>query len=273
VVKFIGGHYATNIPVEDMKVHIAVQLRDSDEKTPEMVQALLLFGIALHSRYEPMESMPTIVKAANLAIELGMHHSEFTSLHGGGDFIYAESLRRTWWELFITDGYLAALHRNNTFRTNDVTATACLPCDDKFYADRAYLPPPPPATLTQLNDRVWANDDIQFSSYSYRIEAIRILARVIAVAGVNDTPPDVIQAIDNAIAGWKHFLPHDKASIIDHNGDGDQLMFQAFTFINLASIFLHFPRSELPVTMPRAADITCAQKHMELVRPSDTDLF
>jgi len=48
------------------------------------------------------------------------------------------------------------------------------------------------------------------------------------------------------------------------------MMFQAHVFIQCASIFLHFPRSELPITMPPSAEIACAQQHMEQVSPTST---
>lgn len=121
-------------------------------------------------------------------------------------------------------------------------------------------------SLAQFDARLFADEDFSFSSYSYRIEAIRILARVIAVSGANEAPADGIQAIDNAIASFKHHLPNDKAGVIDRCGEGDQMIFQALMFIQCASIFLHFPRSELPITMPVSAEITCARQHMEQVR-------
>lgn len=120
-------------------------------------------------------------------------------------------------------------------------------------------------SLSQFDARLFSDEEGLYSSFCYRIEAIRILARVIAVSSANEAHPDGIQAIDNAIASWKHHLPNEKAGIIDHSGEGDQLMFQACMFIHCASIFLHFPRSELPITMPSSAEIDCAQRHMEQV--------
>lgn len=120
-------------------------------------------------------------------------------------------------------------------------------------------------SLSQFDERLFSDEECSYSSFCYRIEAIRILARVIAVSSANEAPADGIQAIDNAIASFKHHLPNDKAGIIDPSGEGDQLMFQASVFIQCASIFLHFPRSELPITMPPSAEIACARQHMEQV--------
>lgn len=121
VVKFIGGHYAQTTSTESSRSAAAASLAEQHEQTPETVQALLLYSIALHSRYEPMEAMAAITKAADLAINLGMHRSDYAPTHSGGDAVLEESLRRTWWELYVVDGYLAALHRHTNFKCNTVS--------------------------------------------------------------------------------------------------------------------------------------------------------
>ncbi|SMR56988.1 unnamed protein product [Zymoseptoria tritici ST99CH_1A5] len=269
-VKFIGSHYATgvNISTDSLKLHVAALLGNSDDKTPEMVQTLLLCAIALHSRYEPTQAMSAIDKAATMAIELGMNLSGYAAATSEGNIQYEESLRRTWWEIFITDGYLAALHSRTNFRSNSVIITTMLPCEDKYYTTGAVLPPP--ATLAQFDSRLWNFEEIHFSSYSFRIDAVRILARVIAVSKANDTHADAIQSLDIEIASWKHSLPLNKAETIARSCDGDPLMFQAFAFIDFATILLHFPRSELPILMPPSANVSCAQKSMQQVSPTSS---
>lgn len=264
VVKFIGSHYTQTTSSDILGPPLAILLAEHHEKTPETVQALLLYAIALHARYEPMEAMPVLTMAANLAIDLGMHQSDFAATHGRGNPVLQESLRRTWWELYVTDGYLAALHRHTNFRCNTVATSTLLPCEDEAYSQGRV--PCLTMSVSQFDARLFSDEESSFSSFSYRIEAIRILARVMAVSGTNEVHADGIQAIDNAIASFKHHLPNDRAGIIDPSGDGDQLMFQAFVFIQCASIFLHFPRSELPITMLPSAEIACARQHMEQVR-------
>lgn len=215
-----------------------------------------------------MEAMHAVTRAADLAIELGMNHADFAATHAHGDAVYEESLRRTWWELYVTDGYLASLHRHNNFKSNNVVSTTLLPCEESAYNDGSI--PSNPLSLDQFDGRLFSDEEWHFSSFCYRIDAVRILARVIAVSSTNEAHADAIQAIDNAIAGWKVHLPNDKASILTHSGETDEMMFQAHVFIQCASIFLHFPRSELPITMPPAAEIACAQQHMEQVSPTST---
>lgn len=267
-VKLIGSYYAPGIASDPLQTILTETLRASDARSPEMVQTLLLYVLLLHSRYEPMEATACMSRAVEMAISLGMHTAEFAANQAQGDALYEESLRRTWWELYITDGYLAALHRNTSFRSNTVASTTLLPCEESAYAEGRITITP--STLEMFEDRLFSDEEWRFSSYCYRIDAVRILARVIAVSTNNAAKADTIQAIDNAIASWQLHLPNEKARLVSHGGEMDHLMFQAFTFIRCASIFLHFPRSELPITMPPAADVACAQQHMEQVSPTST---
>ncbi|KAI5364976.1 hypothetical protein Slin15195_G045140 [Septoria linicola] len=269
VMKFIGSQYAPNISSDTIRSMAAESLAGSStRKTPEMVQASLLYSMSLHARYEPMEAMTAISKAADTAIELRMYETDFAIQHGHGDSVYEESLRRTWWELYIADGYLASLHRQTSFKSNSVEITTLLPCDDEAY-DNCTIPSQS-FSLENYDGRLFADEDWQFSSAAYRIDAIRILARVIAVSSANEVHADSIQSIDNAMASWKFHIPNDKAGVVLRSGEVDQMMFQAFLFIYISNIFLHFPRSELPITMPASAEIACARRHMEQVSPTSS---
>ncbi|CAK4030921.1 related to C6 transcription factor [Lecanosticta acicola] len=268
VVQFIGSQYAPGISSDCLRPATSAAIAQATDKSPEMVQALLLYAMALHARYEPVDAMPAVTRAVDIAIQLGMHTAEFAIAHGNGDAVYEESLRRTWWELFITDGYLAALHRHTNFKANSVVTSTHLPCESNAYEDGSI--PSNPLSIQQYDGRLFGDDDLHFSSFCYRIDAVRILARVIAVSSTNEAHADAIQAIDNALASWKFHLPTDKAGILTHAGETDEMMFQANMFIHISSIFLHFPRSELPITMPPAAEIDCAQQHMEQVSPTST---
>lgn len=243
-------------------------MAECNDRSPEVVQALLLYSIAMHARYEPMEAMPAMSKATDMAIELGMNTADFAVNHGHGDSTYEESLRRTWWELYVADGYLAALHRHTSFRSNGVLSTTHLPCEEGEYSEGSI--PGNPTSLDHFDTRLFSEEELHFSSFCYRIDAVRILSRVLAVSTTNEAHADAIQAIDNAIASWKFHLPNEKATIVNHSGEVDQMLFQATMFIQCASIFLHFPRSELPITMPPTAEIACAQQHMEQVSPTST---
>jgi len=256
VVQFIGSHFSTSVSSDSLRNAVGKKLASADAHTSTMVQALLLFSIALHSRNEAKEAQENLARAVDLALELGMNRSCFAVLNGHQQPIVEESIRRTWWELFIVDGYMAALHRKTGFKSSQVDMGIALPCEETIFTEG--ICPPNPPTLAQFDGRLFADEEIQFSSFCYRIEAVRILSRVLAIAGADEVHEDQIQAVDNALAGWVHHLPATKADIVNNFGEVDEMLFQAHMIIQCSNIFLHFPRSELLATLPGTAEIVCA---------------
>ncbi|RMY53876.1 hypothetical protein D0863_13811 [Hortaea werneckii] len=256
VVHFIGSHYT---PAFDSNLlHDAVEVLLSPPQEPALhtTQALLLLSIAQHARAYHVNALATLSRATEMAIELKLHLRDAPVRYGGLDPLLQESVKRTWWEVYCIEGYLAAVHRQPSFRCNSVLLEALLPCEENAYRDG--LEEPQSITLEQYDARFFADHSVAFSSACYRIEAIRILARVLALTAATVDGPDDIQSVDNAIVAWKLHLPDDKATAIDRCGDVDQMMLQAFAFMHTATVFLHFPRSELLLRVPTAADIECA---------------
>ncbi|CAD0050257.1 unnamed protein product [Aureobasidium pullulans] len=228
----------------------------TEQKDSSMVQARLLFAIALHARGEAMEAANMMHAAVSLAIEIGMNLRNFATAHGQGNLVQEESLRRTWWELYVMDGYMAALHKRPSFKSNTVHSGVLLPCEEVIYASLGCLPQPP--SLEQFDMRLFADEEIQFSSFAYRIEAARILARVLSVAGTQYE--DQVQVVDNALAGWIHGLPQIKADVVNSYNVVDEMLFQGHMIIQCATIYLHLPRSDLLNTLPVTANIVCAER-------------
>ncbi|KAG6358839.1 hypothetical protein INS49_012358 [Diaporthe citri] len=94
----------------------------------------------------------------------------------------------------------------------------------------------------------------QFSSYSYRIHAAVIIRRVCPLLMGGDLDPDELEAGDQAIATWN--LDSPKASC-DTSGEVDHMLLQAHLLVQVATLFLHVPRTNLPLSAPRAMDVTC----------------
>ncbi|KAJ5811301.1 hypothetical protein N7474_007602 [Penicillium riverlandense] len=254
VMKFIGAHFtpAANSDTYRPTVVVAVQEQPT---TVEKVQALLLLAIVLHSRNERAEAGECLSAAVDLAFELGLHEAHYAVTASGGDPIRAECLRRTWWELFIIEGMLTALGLQRVYRTSLVPLEVPLPCEERIYQD--CLTPPPPPTIAQFDERVFADDDRDFSSYCYRIEAVRILGRVVALQDMTEGQQDHVEAIDARIASWFHHLPESKEELVRPDGTVDEVMFQACMMINGAAIYLNFPRSDLLSSPAVAAEVIC----------------
>jgi hypothetical protein len=190
-----------------------------------------------------------------LAFELGLHHADCAVHLSEGDPVRQESLRRTWWGLVVVEGFLTALGVQRAFRTTSVPLEVPLPCEERIYLDG--LIPPAPLTIAQFDERVFADEELDFSSYSYRIEAVRVLQRVVAIQEMVDGQQDHVEAVDARIASWFHHLPESKAELMRPDGSVDEMMFQATMIINGASVYLHFPRSDLLSSPAVAAEVIC----------------
>lgn len=247
----------------------------TEDHTVARVQALLIAGIVLHADHEPHDAHRCISQGMQVAKALGMNDPNFARSYAlEADTVMPavteESVRRTWWELYIIDVYLAGLHRRRRCAEDHVLKHPLLPCSEAQFEtiDISSLLIAQP--LQAFQDRVFDSDrgGLRFSPYSYRIEAAQILERSLALVAASDRDHDSVQAVDNAVVSWKYNLPAQYSEVISPSGEVDQMLFQAHCFISCASILLHFPRSELPATVPSTAGITGAQEYRRLLPTS-----
>ncbi|RMZ69291.1 c6 transcription factor [Pyrenophora seminiperda CCB06] len=244
VVQLIGGHFCPTASRDSLRERVEQELDHVGQETPERVQAQLLYAVYLFAQHHSRQGQQVLDSAIESALNLGMHRQEFAAAHAGSLTVLEESMRRTWYELYVTDGCVAALQRKSTFKTNTVTARVLLPCDDIIYEDGMCFMP---ATLDDFHDNVFADEEHVFSSFCYRIEAVRLLGRVLTITGTQGVHRDLVQAADNALAAFIHHLPRSKseAEIVSTFGEVDELMFQTHTIIQYSTILLHFPRGDL----------------------------
>ncbi|KAJ5714578.1 uncharacterized protein N7483_011759 [Penicillium malachiteum] len=254
VMKFIASHFIVAVSSETYRPTVVTGVREQPSSV-EKVQALLLLAIVLHSRNERAEAGECLATAVDVAFELGLHRGTFPEAESNGDPIRAECLRRTWWELFVIEGMLTALGVQQVYRTNQVRLEVALPCEERIYQDG--IAPPPSPTIAQFDERVFADEERDFSSYSYRIEAVRILGRVVATQDMIEGQQDQVEAIDARIASWFYHLPDSKLELMRPDGSIDEIMFQATMIINGASIYLNFPRSDLLSSPAVASEVIC----------------
>ncbi|KAL4886674.1 hypothetical protein BJY04DRAFT_228462 [Aspergillus karnatakaensis] len=254
VIKFIGSHFTSAASSDNYRPNIVETVMEQDG-TIEKLQALLLLAIVLHSRNERTIAGECLVTAVDLAFEIGLHTKDFATSMGEGDPIREECLRRTWWELFIIEGMLTALGLQPTPRTHNVPLEVPLPCEERIFQDG--LAPPPPPTVAQFDVRVFADEERDFSSFTYRIEAARVLGRVVSIQDLVEGQQDQVEAIDARITSFFHHLPESKAEVLRPDGTVDEMMFQATMVMNGTSIYLHFPRSDLLSSPAVAAEVIC----------------
>jgi Fungal Zn(2)-Cys(6) binuclear cluster domain/Fungal specific transcription factor domain len=250
VVQYIGSHYSV-ISVAHLRELAATELAQTanGENSPQVVQARLLYAIALHGNGEIEEARTLLHEAIDMALAVGMNKKEFANFFSRqGNELEAESMRRTWWELYVFDGYLTALDPRgpSSLRLSLVHCDVEMPCEESIYAEGRSISPP--SSRQELESRIFAEVDSEtraLSSFTYRVDAVDLLARVLAVRDPNRAHRDKAQAVDNTLASWAHYLPSNKADIVNAYGEIDEMLLQAHMMVQLAAILLHFPRSNL----------------------------
>ncbi|KAL4785988.1 hypothetical protein BJX76DRAFT_355580 [Aspergillus varians] len=243
VVHFVGSHYTPSSRTQEYKKRVVEQLGAHSERSPTAVQAWLIYAIILNARRETDEAQAALTQGIDLALELGMNRGGFAASSYAECSIEAESLRRTWWELCITEIHLARSLKTFTFRCNALAPEMALPCEESIYNGGKNIPTP--SAMLDFRRRILAAEDPIFSSFSYRIDATMILCRVIVLNHIPDCHGDQVQAAENALVSWINHLPAKKLDIVDAYGNVDEMMFQAHLTIGYASMLLHLPRSDL----------------------------
>ncbi|KAE8357060.1 hypothetical protein BDV28DRAFT_126154 [Aspergillus coremiiformis] len=254
VIKFIGSHFTPAASSEHYRPNVMSSVMEQDASV-EKLQALLLLAIVLHSRNERDEARDCLATAVNIAFQLGLNNESYAEKMSEGDPVREESLRRTWWELFIIENMLTALGLQPTAHTGLVPLVVKLPCEERIYQDG--LAPPPAPTIKEFDERIFEDTEMCFSSFAYRIEAARILAQVVSIQNMIDDQQNNVINIDVRITAWFLSLPDSKTELLRSDGLVDEMMFQANMVVNGAAIYLHFPRSDLLSSPAMAAEVIC----------------
>ena len=114
VMHYIGSLYAPRSSSVDLRVAAIAKLdRAALPSTTFHVQALLLLAIAMYSEDDLEQARTYLYRAICMALGLGMNTQDFAIIDVATDPCLAESWRRTWWSLYITDGLIS------TFSTRD----------------------------------------------------------------------------------------------------------------------------------------------------------
>ncbi|KGO77465.1 Transcription factor, fungi [Penicillium italicum] len=249
-VHFVGSHYIASIPSQPYKEQVIAELKTNPDRSASMVQAWLLYSIALYARDEWAEAQDALSCSIDIALELGMNRWSFASSANPERSLEAESMRRTWWELYVTDIFMAVPLKTTTFRCSTVSPEVALPCEESAYNCAGDIPKP--RMMIEFKRRILAAEDTVFSSFSYRIEATTILCRVLVLNRLRDCHRDHLQAVENALVSWINHLPPKKLDIVDSYGNVDEMMFQAHLTIAYAAMLLHLPRSDLPSVLSQS---------------------
>ena len=100
-----------------------------------LVQAMLISSVVLHAQNRQQQARQLLNDAIEIALNLGMNRRQFAADNSMGSQWLEESWRRTWWELYVLDGMLAALHQQGSFRLHGMGEDVQLPCEESDYSN------------------------------------------------------------------------------------------------------------------------------------------
>lgn len=106
-------------------------------------------------------------------------------------------------------------------------------------------------SIEDFDDESFGSDDIEFSSYAYRIAAIRNLGRILGLQEIVFGDDPIVAKVDAYLVNWGLHLPSSKKLAIDSEGQVDEMLFQAQMITNASSIMLHKPHSQLDTSVVR----------------------
>ncbi|UNI13301.1 hypothetical protein JDV02_000059 [Purpureocillium takamizusanense] len=207
------------------------------------VQALMLFALVLEWSGDNERAEATLGLAKSMALAIHMNRKAFSIRHGQGNPVVEECWRRTWWDLYVIDALFAGIRHQPTFDLWSVDADVNLPGEEADYIDGNIACP---RTLLDYEDRGFDEVDVPFSSFTYLIDAARILGTTLAAGDVmGGSPVALVKNAEANIMSWDLHLPQSKRDPVRPNGSVDEVLFRAHMVINTVATHLHRPRSLL----------------------------
>ncbi|KAL4949133.1 hypothetical protein BDW69DRAFT_188602 [Aspergillus filifer] len=269
-IQYTSLHYLRSNLFHDSTDDLLVAVQAADA-TVEKAQALLLLAIVQHGEQQPHQAQSCLGQALECALEIGLHRRETSDTLSEDAPLRAESLRRTWWEIFVVDVLLAAVQVDGYLQFKMVeTPQVPLPCFPEEYQPNCIVSPILP-TLADIEQNNIFCSDIEFSPCAYRIEAAMILRRCLRMGGTHATK-ETLDVLSAAITAWFHRLPSSRRPILHLNGTVDEIIMQAVMMMHCATIHLHFSRSSLLAFLPTTGRIMCSSPSAFVTAPLDPQL-
>ncbi|RYP47375.1 hypothetical protein DL768_006543 [Monosporascus sp. mg162] len=253
-MKWVGSLYIDAGPTRASFFDEAVRLIYAPDviKDGFLVQAMSIVLIGLDGSREQERAREILSDVERLAVEIGLYTRAYATVHGAGNPILEESWRRTWWDLLIVDGMVAGVHRATNFLLYDFDADVALPCEEQQYLSG-------PMYMEDFDDQIFSGEEREFSSFTYRIAAIKNLGRMMRLPNNGFPSDDNIDKIESHLSNWRLHLPASKRNCLSEDGKLDEMMFQAHMIIHACSIMLHQPLSQLDTSPAR--EVTACAPH------------
>jgi hypothetical protein len=81
--------------------------------------------------------------------------------------------------------------------------------------------------MEEFEDDAFLDESIQFSSFTYRIAALKNMGRILQLKQVVFPDDPIIQRVDSHLVNWALHLPASKKLGINIHGEVDEMLFQA----------------------------------------------
>lgn len=255
-MRYLGSLYLDAGPVRASYLDEALRLcyATNTPKDGFLVQALLLLIVALDGNCQQDKARDLLADVERMAVEMGLNTRQFAALHGRGNPVLEESWRRTWWDLYVVDGMIAGVHRTTSFLLFDMAADVGLPCEESDYLSGSI---PQPMYLEDFDDQLFSGEDRPFSSFAYRISAIRNMGKFMRCPPILFPDDENVAKVENLLTNWRLHLPPGKRDPVDKNCLHDEMMFQAHFITTACTIMLHQPHSQLDASPARSVN-SCA---------------
>lgn len=262
-MQYIGSLFAQDFSSSELK-DVAFNQLDIPGMPPNgfTVQGLLLIAISMHAEDEMERARITLDRAIYIALEIRMNSRTFSNMER--DPVLAESWRRTYWGLYVTDAMFARSRRAPHFlsvflislpptnpqltqlRLYTIEANVELPCEEADYdgvrytyinvlneleTDYAQIIPRS-RTLSEYEARDFEDEEPVFSSFTYLIDLTRITGSILGIEHVNGKDLETAVAYADAmLVNWKLHLPKEKQGVVDRNEEVDEILFAAHNLL------------------------------------------
>jgi hypothetical protein len=86
---------------------------------------------------------------------------------------------------------------------------------------------PAPHSIEEFEDQSFSDEDVAFSSFAYRIAALRNMGRILRLQQITFQDDPIIDQTDAYLVNWTLHLPESKRLVADGAGQIDEMLFQA----------------------------------------------
>lgn len=256
----VVGHYFTSCPPSTSLVQKAFSLATSEHEPESIhrIQALILCAVSFSASSQVLLADDCIHRAVRVSRTTNLHRldTEDVPQVSPGEMMQRESFRRTWWELYLLDAISALLrHRKPSLPATSSGGMPLLPCSESLYETGECCS----SNLSRqdFERRILLSTSDSFSSQSYRIHAASIVRSVCPFLATVDMDPAELEAAEMAIAIWNLDPPNACLTSPDASDGIDNILLQAHLYVQVAALFLHVPRSKLPLAASAPLDKTC----------------